>query len=337
MYITFYDRNFKALADNSSQLIESYSRTRRAYDLNEFSCVCEPLTIDAQPVFGVIRKNNGDYDYAVLNPVLDIDNNNKGNLSCRDLKAVFNTEILYNFAECNAENLQDFLVFLFNNWRMYDNCGFNVEIRFATTCKDIKIIENTLPIDKGIYNTFEVMKKIFSVYDLFMTTKLNIRGRRIVCNIGSTKGNIKNLNIDEYPNTFGRVAADINTAIAYKEDYSQSIRWYLLSDNSITQDESKRDIFPSRAKIFKSSSLEEASYDAVGQLAENRYQDQIDINIFESANFDRLRKVDFDTSFKVYSKGKFYKTLPIGEIIDNEKHEMTIKIGYKPISLIQIK
>lgn len=336
MYITFYDRNFKALADNSSQLIESFSRTRRAYDFNEFSCVCEPLTIDAQPVFGVIRKNNGDYDYAVLNPVLDIDRNNKGNVSCRDLKAVFNTEVIYDFSSFSGGNIETFLTFLFKGWRDFDDCGFNVEIDFADDCKNITVIENTLPANKGIYNVFEVMKKIFGVYDLYMTARLDIRAKKIICHVGLTKHFVKIINIDEYPNTFGRVAADINTAVAYKDDFSESIRWYLLSDNSITMDRSKRDIFPTRSKIFTSEKLEEASFDAVGELAENRYQDQIDINVYESADYDRLRSVDFDTSFQIYCKGKFYKTLPIGEIIDNEKNEMTIKIGYKPISFIQI-
>lgn len=336
MYITFYDRSFKAIGNNSSQIIESYSRTRRAYDFNEFSCVCEPLTIDAQPVFGVIRKNDGYYDYAVLNPVVDIDKNNKAKVSCRDLKAVFNTEVLYDFSKFNGEKITDFLAYLFNEWHDFDNCGFAVEIDFADDCKNIEVIENTLPSHKDVYNTFDVMKKTFGVYDLFMSTKLDINGKKIVCHIGSTKKNIKNLNIDEYPNSFGRVAADINTAIAYKDDYSESIRWYLLSDNSITLDASKRDIFPSRAKVFKSEHIEDASYDAIGELAENRFQEQIDINVYETADYDRLRTVDFDTSFKVYSNGKFYKTLPIGEIIDNEKNEMTIKIGYKPINIIQL-
>lgn len=336
MYITFYDRNFKALADNSSQLIENFSRTRRAYDFNEFNCTCEPLTIDAQPVFGVIRKNNGDYDYAVLNPVIDIDKNNKGNVSCRDLKAVFNTEVLYDFKLFEGLNIAAFLLFLFDKWRDFDNCGFNVEINFADDCKNIKIIENTLPADKGIYNTFEVVKKVFGIYDLYMTTSLDIRGHKIICFIGSTKRYLKNLNIDEYPNTFGRVAADINTAIAYTNDYSESIRWYLLRNNKITQDLKNRDIFPSRAKIFISEKLEEASFNAIGELAENRYQEQIDINIYDSVDYDRLRNVDFDTSFNIFSGGKYYKTLPIGEIIDNDKNEMTIKIGYKPISFIQI-
>ncbi len=119
--------------------------------------------------------------------------------------------------------------------------------------------------------------------------------------------------------------------------------YYRDKDNNIVQSDAVGDIagrlYPVQQKIFESEYLADAQFDAVYELANARYIDNIVID-----NNITIDPIDFSeyplyTKVKLYYDGKLYKTLPISEIIstlDGNGENTKIKLGFKKILLTEI-
>lgn len=98
-------------------------------------------------------------------------------------------------------------------------------------------------------------------------------------------------------------------------------------------------IYPVRTKWFESEYLADAQFDAVYELANARYVDNIVID-----NNKTVDPIDFSayplyTKVALYYEGKLYKTLPISEKIttfDASGENVKIKLGFKKILLTEI-
>lgn len=119
--------------------------------------------------------------------------------------------------------------------------------------------------------------------------------------------------------------------------------YYRDKDNNIVQSDAVGNIsgrlYPVRTKLFESEYLADAQFNAVYELADARYVDNIviDNNItidpIDFANYPLYTKV------MLYYDGKLYKTLPISEKIttlDGSGENTKIKLGFKKILLTEI-
>lgn len=119
--------------------------------------------------------------------------------------------------------------------------------------------------------------------------------------------------------------------------------YYRDKDNNIVQAEAAGDIggrlYPVKQKWFESEYLADAQFNAVYELANSRYVDNIiiDNNItidpLDFAVYPLYTKVD------LYYDGRLYKTLPISEKItklDASGQSTKIKLGFKKILLTEI-
>lgn len=122
-----------------------------------------------------------------------------------------------------------------------------------------------------------------------------------------------------------------------------TVYYYRNKDNEIVQAAANGDIagrlYPVKAKLFESEYLADAQFNAVYELANARYVDNIVID--NNATLDPL---DF-SGYKLYTKvdlyydGKLYKTLPISEKIislSGSGESTKIKLGFKKILLTEI-
>ncbi len=119
--------------------------------------------------------------------------------------------------------------------------------------------------------------------------------------------------------------------------------YYRDKDNNIVQSDVSGNIggriYPVRTKWFESEYLADAQFEAVYELANARYVDNIVID-----NNITIDPIDFAiyplyTKVDLYYDGKLYKTLPISEKISslNSGGESTkIKLGFKKILLTEI-
>ena len=98
-------------------------------------------------------------------------------------------------------------------------------------------------------------------------------------------------------------------------------------------------MYPVKTKWFESEYLADAQFDAVYELANARYVDNIVID-----NNKTVDPIDFSayplyTKVALYYEGKLYKTLPISEkntTFDASGENVKIKLGFKKILLTEI-
>lgn len=119
--------------------------------------------------------------------------------------------------------------------------------------------------------------------------------------------------------------------------------YYRDKDNNIVQADAAGNIdgrlYPVKQKWFESEYLADAQFNAVYELANSRYVDNIIID--NNITFDPLDFAVYPLYTKVdlYYDGKLYKTLPISEKItklDASGQSTKIKLGFKKILLTEI-
>lgn len=122
-----------------------------------------------------------------------------------------------------------------------------------------------------------------------------------------------------------------------------TVYYYRDKDNNIVQSDESGNIsgrlYPVKTKYFESEYLADAQFNAVYELANARYVDNIIID-----NNKTIDPIDFSvyrlyTKVALYYNGKLYKTLPISEKIitlDGSGKNTKIKLGFKKILLTEI-
>jgi hypothetical protein len=365
MFITFYDENFIPLINNSSLNIEKFKLKKRSYDTNEFSCTCEPISVDIEPLFATIKNNQGERQYDMLRPIITIDKGNKSNVIARDLFAVFNTEVFIDFSTFSGITVAQFFQFIFNKWKAWDSSGFtNVVLNLNFVDLSGPLYRPAIlytPTESGVYNILDLFKRALSLYGLYIDSEINIHpsAKSLEFTIRKSDEYIQNIRLEDFGiENFQKYEPSVNTAIVYATRAGGTIRdnWYLLKDGTISANPVLRDVFPTRSQIFYvdgdeldennsgktqaeknaafADAVNEATFNAVSELAKNRYKEMIAVNIIK--DYDRLKNVGFNTCFNVYYRNQFYKTLPIGEIEEDGTENRILRIGLKELNFIQI-
>lgn len=336
MYITFYSNDFQPQSDNSSLVIETFSLSKRAYDLNEFTCVCEPIDFNVQPFFAVIRSDKGKDWYYCLAPIVTRTSDNKSQVVARDLKGLLNSECFLPPGHFYGKNqLKNYIDDIFTAWKSTDYYGFN-KITFDTS--DLANYEAPeaifAPREAGFYNAFELLKKAMAYYEIYIDTKIDIATQTLTFIVKRNGETIENVHLEDYGIVeFNRSAPAFTIAVASTNDFTIQEKWYLNYDGEITGSGSSEMVLPSCVKSFLADTIDSARVEAILALAEERNQEAIELEVSKN---DRLYDIGFDTRIFVYYNKRPYDILPIGQITDNEKGERKITLGYKPVDLVQI-
>ena len=332
MFISFYDKNFNTVDNNSSLFIESYNLARRSYDLNTFSCVCEPIDLTVEPMFAVMRDNKGKKYYDCLQPFYTRNSDGKGSVTARDLKAVFNTEAIIDLT-AKQSSVKALLDYIFTAWKNSANSGF-ANVQFITDSLADIMDEVQQPTEKNVYNVLTLFKQLMAYYGLYFDGEIDIKTKTLIFTVRKSQETTVKIKLEDYGITdFNKSYPKTNMITAATSDYITTKKWFLLQSGSITDKENLQDIFPTSAKVIAADTIEEANAQAVLELAENRNQESIEITVTPN---NRNYNIDFNTSVVVYYEGKLYKTLPIGEISETEGTDKKIILGYKPVQFIQL-
>ena len=122
-----------------------------------------------------------------------------------------------------------------------------------------------------------------------------------------------------------------------------TVYYYRDKNNNIVQSDENGNIdgrlYPVKAKYYESEYLADAQFNAVYELANARYVDNIIID-----NNKTIDPIDFSgyrlyTKVALYYDGKLFKTLPISEKIitlDGDGKNTKIKLGFKKILLTEV-
>lgn len=339
MIISFYNKDFRGLQNNASLVIDdsSYSLIRRPVEMNDLSCVCEAFTEDIQPTFLVVKNNAGNYVYGCLAGIPQLNEENKTEITGTDLKSLLSSDIILNWNTINASGftkVSQIVVGLFALWNTYVNQNSLDYVLDISEIDDVELgdyVPDTTA-DVGVANCWDTLQPYLKVYNLYLDTSIDLIEKKIVFKFGKTMQRNINIRLWEYGiRNYGKWVADTNECQGYYQDeetgslVASDNSWILTSQNQITVDKTKRDIYPIKKRIVISNeSKQDADLQALTELTNSMFNENIDIT---TQNINP----SFETNFSVYvARGKEkYKDLPCGELRYNSSGLYECQIGYR--------
>lgn len=338
MILSFYDKDFKAIANNTALVIDkkNYSLIKRPIELNTFSCVCETFTEDVQPTFLIVKDDIGrNIIYSALAGVPQITTAKKTNITGTDLKAILSSDVILQYGNYTEDNtIGDVFGYVFNQWNTQVNQGtFSCKIIYKDNANNIKLTTVLPTAEMAIYNALEEIQSYLKAYDLYIDTNLDLQQKQIIFTIGKTMldSDVVKIKTWEYNVlNFGKWIADINETQGYYNNngtFTAGTKWILTSNNEITNDVTKRDIYPIKRQIYENTeSLLEAEKDAIIGLLDSRYNENLEISVMD---FEPTFSTSFDVSIKKNNIPIFYKRLPCGELRYNYNGLYEVQIGFR--------
>nr|DAK09841.1 MAG TPA: hypothetical protein [Caudoviricetes sp.] len=362
MYISIYDENKKHL-DNINDV--TYELTERVYDFDNFSAKGISNIGINDVCFIILNDDEGNNQYACFAKIKKDDD--LVEIRGQDFRQLFNTEILLNYTEENS-----FSPILYDIFEKICNKVFSSEDETISKIEiDVIIPEETKEIDTEeffgslqntykIINAYSFLKAYLKFYEYNLASKFDEATGKIVFEFEKTNTQIS-IDLSDFTSSLETNSNEVNKAVATtkfepisKDEEGNEIitprpnsiatkYYYRTKDNRIVEDDEYGNIegriYPVIQKIFEAEYLASSQYDAVYELANARYVDNIILDNNSVIDPIDLSIYKLYTMFHLYIDGKFYKSLPITEI--NKKYDATglqtkIKLGFKKIYLTEI-
>lgn len=371
MFIALYDENKQHItnADNAT-----YDLTARVYDLDSFTAegVCAEDINDAKIL--VLNDATGNYKYACFADAITPDAN-KRTIKGLDFKTLWDTEILLDYTAAGSFDSRLSAIFEKIKNLVFDATDATVgkipvEVNIPSDDTDTLDVYGSYQGTYQLVNAYTFLKCYLKYYEYNIETYYDVtRGVIVFTFVKCSQSIIVDLSDFLYEltttstatnkavatikynvetpetNTNGTTKTDTSGNPIYKPRPSTlATRYYYRdADNNIVQSDADGDIdgrlYPVKTKWFESEYLADAQFDAVYELANARYVDNIVID-----NNKTVDPIDFSayplyTKVALYYEGKLYKTLPISEKIttfDASGENVKIKLGFKKILLTEI-
>lgn len=335
MIATFYDKNFLGMQNNASLIIDdaSYSLVKRGIDFDTLTCTCEAFTENIHPTFIVIKNNIGNYVYGAFAGIPELTTENKTTVNASDLKTIFNNDIFITFKETTAR-VKDMFSLVFNAF-VEQISGIPMALEFEENVDFGNLTDLKPSAGLNVYVAWEVLSAYMKFYNLFIESRLDLINKKIVFKLCKAMTIEKNIKLWEYGvKNYGKWLASVNECQGYvmlnSEINKVGKRWMLLSNNAITNDESLRDMYPVKRKIFIKSTekadevsklYNEVEEEALTALADAMYNENLELTITDASFKDKC--------MVYHRRGAFYKALPVGELHYNSNGLYKIQIGYR--------
>lgn len=339
MIISFYNKDFEALQNNASLLIDrnNFNLVKRPVELNDFTCSCEAFTENIQPTFIVVKDDIGRSRkplYASLAGVPILNKNNQTEINGTDLKTLFSSDVILQYKKeiITVGQVFDYILSEWNKQVNRDSikCVFN----YLDDVENIILTDLTPSATKEVYNALDEIQTYLKYYGLYIDSTIDLKDKQVVFTIGQMmkESKVQNIKLWEYGiRNYGKWLADVNETQGYDSELNDGIKWILTKDNEITIEEAKRDLYPIKRRIFVNDDITEANKEALAELLNARYNEDLEIS---TQNIQS----DFETTFAIYvSKGEgLYKKLPCGELKYNSKsytYDKDLNIVVKPYAV----
>lgn len=336
MYFVLYDKDFKVLGQEGTRCIESFKLQRRSYDFSALQITGAKIDSTLDPFWISLNNNDGSIYYMTLFGVASTDEKNKTKLEAKDLKKIFDNEIVLDFSF--SQKLSDMLLYVWEQFISQIDIGFPISEFNVDDITDINIVSDVREVGKKVYNVWNLLSSEIYYYNIHIDYKIDPFNKKITFYVKKNNKETRDLVLSDFGITeLEKVIGDINMVAVWDKELTNIYHtYYLYNDNTIGTNASDiKRIYPAKCKIYNEESIDEGKKKAVLDLALARYYENINITLNNYTMGERLMNVDFTTSFDIYSD-TFYKSLPIGEIEEDEKGTKIIKIGYRPQELTQL-
>lgn len=336
MYFVLYDRNFKSIGE--TYILESWSRKQRAVDFDEINIVGAEIPQSANPFLVVVNDKQGKQMFSGLasTPIID-DKTKKTTLSLKDYLTLFNSDIIVDWDLFSGTTVASLIDFVFNTWRQQVDVGLQNIVCDTTKIEDKELDANIYDFSgKENVLAYTLINDAVSFYDLYTEVTLNLRTKTLTFVFKKAKQNSLEIRLNDFGvNVIEKSFGDYNRATVYSSTFVKEQEWALTEQNTIVKLPTEaKVIYPAKnrnfvAKDATTQAVNDAAYEAVMGLAENRYQENIDLNAHQYKSIVDLTTVDFSYIIKVYTNEGEYKQLPVGEIETNNKGIYIVRLGHR--------
>jgi hypothetical protein len=347
MYFVLYDRFLKSIGE--TYILESWNRTQRATDFDELRIVGAEIPQNANPFLVVVNDRQGKQMFSGLasTPSID-DKTKKTSLSLKDYLTLLNSEIIIDWDSFSGKTVASLIDFVFNTWKSQIDVGLQNIICDTSAISDIAL-------DTELYNfsgkenvlAYDLIADAINYYDLYSETKLDLRNKTLTFYFKKASLNSLSIRLSDFGvNAIEKSFGDYNRASVYSSTFVKKQEWALTESNEIVKlPTTENIIYPAKNRNFiaeepsedltETQAINDAIYNAVMGLAENRYQENIDINAQQYKSIIDLTNIDFSYKINVYTNEGEYKVLPVGEIETDSKGKHIVRLGHRIQELTQ--
>lgn len=353
MFIALYDENNTHIAniDNTTHNI-----TQRVYDNDNFSAEGVSSVDVNNAKIAVLNTDGGNYKYACFVDSIKPEKD-KRTIKGIDFKTLWDTEILLDYTQSGSFDGK--LSAIFNKIK---SLVFNTTDTFINK---IPVVVN-IPVDntdttemygsyQGTYqivNAYKFLKCYLKYYEYNIESVYDVDEGKIVFTFVKCDQQLS-IDLNDFIYELTTTSNATNKAVAtikYDPQDGQprpstiaTIYYYRDIDNNIVQSDETGNIegriYPVQTKYCEAEYLADAQFDAVYELANSRYVDNIVID--NNLTVDPIDFADYPlyTKVQLYYDGKLYKTLPISEkttTLNGDGENTKIKLGFKKILLTEI-
>lgn len=344
MYFVLYDRHLQSIGE--TYVLESWSRISRAIDFDETKIVGEMIPYWAEPFFVVANDKQGHLLFSGLasTPKTD-EKTKKTTIPLKDFTTLFNSDIVVDWSLIPTEGLtlETYFDKLLRLWVRQVDIGFSNILWDASALRGV-LWDEELPLGEGKESVllYSLIQDAMNLYSVYCTPVLNLQKKTLTFMFypqGTLNLSIRlrDFDIAEIEKSFG----DYNRACVYDPEFKLVKAWGLTEDNSVVSLPTTQPlVYPAKSRNFVQAdstpdALYDAMYSAVMGLANNRYQENIDLVYQKGQSIIDLSPVDFSYSVTVYTDNGLYKKLPVGEIETDSKGKRIIRLGHRVQELTQ--
>lgn len=351
MYIAIYDENKKHITnvDNAT-----YDLTTRVYDNDSFSAegVCDVDINDAK--IAVLNDDRGNYEYACFADEIKPEYN-KRTVKGLDFKTLWDTEILLDYTADGSFDGRLSAIFTKVKTQVFN--GKDTAVNKIPVVVNIPTDNTDTTTTYGSYagtyqfvNAYKFLKCYLKYYEYNIESYYDVAAGKIVFTFVKCTDAVS-VDLRDFIHELTTTSTTTNKAVATIKYTAETPRpstiatiyYYRDKDNNIVQSNESGNIngrlYPVKAKYYESEYLADAQFNAVYELANARYVDNIIID-----NNKTIDPIDFSgyrlyTKVALYYDGKLFKTLPISEKIitlDGDGKNTKIKLGFKKILLTEV-
>lgn len=357
MYIALYDEE-RTHIDNVDHA--TYDLTTRVYDPDSFSAegVCDSNVNDA--LVAVLNDDQGNYRYACFVDSIKPEKK-KRTVKGLDFKTLWDTEILLDFTEENSFDGRLSKIFMTVKKAVFDSSDLTaqkifVEVLIPEDLTDTTDIYGSYQGTYKVVNAYSFLKCYLKYYGYNIESRYDVKYGTIVFTFVKCEAKVS-IALKDFIHELTTSSADTNKTIAtlqYKDEKPRPSTlatkyYYRDRENNVVEGDADGNhtdgtpiegrLYPVRTKIFEAEYLRDAQYDAVSELADARFVDNIVIDSNASIDPIDLSVYPLYTKVELYYEGKRYKTIPISEKIvklDKSGENVKIKLGFKKILLTEI-
>ncbi len=344
MYITLFDKNFKALGSSENfvgtqHVTKTWIIKRRAYEFDEFSVTCKGFRNSRNACFVGLYTDQGQLKYVCFSGIPKTEND-LTTITGIDCRNIFNQTLPVNLGSTLITSQKTLYDFLLKTALGNLNVGINYEVRYVNiseeTWSDPSIyIERTL----DSRNIWKLIQAANARFDNIVVTSWRVDEDTntyvLVFKVIGLSDSMT-IKLSDYSVKTTRTNNITNIAIAATSDFKESAIYYLTNDNQVLAATSTSGIdadkalFPPKAETYTADTLEEAVTSATEALYENRFKDRVTIDC-SSRLGKKLEEIDLNWYGDLVgynpSDDDSTKRLPVSAITEDSKGNRKIEFG----------